>query len=33
LRVNAATLDMSEVRRYFVLFGQESLLDEILATQ
>lgn len=30
LRANRATLNLEEVREYFRLFGQESLLDEIL---
>jgi CRP-like cAMP-binding protein len=29
LRVNAATLDMDEVRRYFALFEREALLDDL----
>lgn len=31
LRANRATLDMSEVRRYFVIFEREPMLDELLA--
>lgn len=31
LGANRATLDMSEVRRYFVIFEREPLLDELLA--
>lgn len=31
LRTNHAQLDMSEVRGYFQLFSQESLLDELLS--
>jgi hypothetical protein len=30
LAANRTTLDMSEVREYFRLFGRESLLDELL---
>ncbi|SRR6266566_5451792 len=32
LRANRATMKMNEVREYFRLFDQESLLDEILRT-
>lgn len=31
LRVKRDTLDMAEVREYFALFEQESLLDELIA--
>lgn len=31
LRSNANTLDMREVRRYFVIFDREKLLDDLLA--
>lgn len=31
LHANRATLDMGEVRRYFVIFEREALLDELLA--
>ena len=31
LRVNRASLDMGEVRRYFAIFEREPLLDELLA--
>ncbi|HTW39064.1 MAG TPA: hypothetical protein VMD49_10890 [Steroidobacteraceae bacterium] len=30
LRVNRATLDMTEIREYFHLFDKDSLLDELL---
>lgn len=33
LRANRADLDMGEVRRYFVLFEREGLLDDLLAEQ
>lgn len=32
LRANRDTVDLREVRRYFVLFGKEVLLDELLTT-
>ena len=31
LRVNKRSLNMGEVRQYFLLFGREALLDEIVA--
>lgn len=31
LRANQSTLDMTEVREYFRIFDQETLLDEILS--
>lgn len=31
LRTNRETLDLQQVRRYFVLFNREAMLDEILA--
>jgi hypothetical protein len=33
LRANRQTLDQTEVREYFRLFGRESLLDELLHEQ